>query len=105
MILSPRTPFLLLLFLATPSAAQEPALARKVVLPEESPQVFNRLRAVERIVRPLRQPETAARCLSQLGTAGGGLEMLSALTPVVAEKRPEVWEHLADEYHRILHES
>jgi outer membrane protein assembly factor BamB len=81
--------------IASLAAAQD--AAHRVRVPADNPQVANRLRAVERVAPAVRRPETPARCV-----ALAGLAPLAAVAPVVAERRPDEWDQLGEEYYALL---
>jgi outer membrane protein assembly factor BamB len=95
----------LALLVAGPAWAQDPSLLRRVVLPGESVQAGNRLRALDRLIGPAASPRSAARCVGKLGMLLGPLEAPFALAPVVGEKAPDLWEEVEEAHYYLLNDS
>ncbi len=92
----------LLLLLAAPLHAQEPAAVRKVAFPNLDSQVAAKIAALDARLNPVHAPELAASLLANLAAPSP----LGAFTPMLADKRNnETWAQLPDEYYRVTQES
>src|SRR5215831_2610304 len=92
---------LMMLVLAAPLHAQEPAAVRKVGLPNLDSQVAAKLAALDARLNPVHSASLAASLVAGVTSAP-----LTTLAPVFVDKRNnDVWEQLADDYDRLAQES
>lgn len=93
---------LLLLVLAGPLSAQEPAAVRKVALPNLDSQVAAKIAALDDRLNPVHAPDLATSLLANLAAPAP----LNAFSPLLADRRNlEAWEQLPDDYYRVAQES
>jgi cellulose synthase operon protein C len=80
------------------AACQDYAGPNRILLPSESTQVRNRLRAIDRLLEPAISPSAAAVSIGRLGLLVSPMEASLTLAPALAERAADVWKRAEEAY-------